>query len=71
MKSQTHYKALLTMDYHRIEKGLSLKEPRLGFGASTITDLMANLKKYINQFCVDDTALNSYHALQTYHTFLI
>jgi nitroreductase len=36
--------ALVTMDYHRLEKGLSLRSPRPDFGASTASDLFRNLQ---------------------------
>lgn len=42
--------ALITMDYHRIEKGLALPAPRVGFGADVIKRLLAAVPDYERQF---------------------
>lgn len=59
--------ALMTMDYHRIEKGLSLKSPRLGFGSEwIISRFIPNIKTYIVLYGQDklvnvcQSVLNSY-----------
>jgi nitroreductase len=38
-------RAQLTKIYHRIEKGLALPEPRIGFGRDTVTDTMARISR--------------------------
>jgi nitroreductase len=42
-------RALITMHYHSIEKGLSLYDPRPGFGAEAIKDLIAHLNLYLTR----------------------
>lgn len=37
-----HLRALITMDYHRIEKGLALRNPRPAFGQQVIRELARN-----------------------------
>jgi nitroreductase len=37
-----HLRALITMDYHRIEKGLALRQPRSAFGQEVIRELARN-----------------------------
>ncbi|HNS44904.1 MAG TPA: nitroreductase family protein [Alphaproteobacteria bacterium] len=38
--------ATITMDYHRVEKGLSLPKPRPGFGADVVRRLAYNIPRY-------------------------
>lgn len=44
----TNLEALVTMDYHRLEKGLSLQTPRSDFGESTARDLAVNLQRLLD-----------------------
>ena len=52
--------ALITMDYHRIEKGLALSNPRPGFGADVLIrlfrDIRLHLKKYGHDHLLDIAA---------------
>jgi len=41
-----HLRALITMDYHRIEKGLALRHPRSAFGQQVIRELGRNTATY-------------------------
>lgn len=41
-----HLRALITMDYHRIEKGLALRNPRPAFGRKVISELARNTTSY-------------------------
>lgn len=50
IKSKHNLEAFLTKQYHIIEKGLSLPDPRLGFGEAKIKVLIYHLRKYIDQF---------------------
>lgn len=53
-------KARITANYHVIEKGLSLKETRLGFGKETISYLCSCLNQYIqNGYNTDNEQFQS------------
>lgn len=67
--TQTKLRALITMDYHRIEKGLSLKEPRVRFGPAVIERLLSNLSKYQETYKLDETGLVALNALSAYCNF--
>lgn len=67
--NQANLRAQITMDYHRIEKGLALREPRLGFGAQVIERLIANLHKYQAQYGLDEIGQVSINALSAYYKF--
>ena len=41
-----HLRALITMDYHRIEKGLALRHPRPAFGQQVVRELARNTAAY-------------------------
>lgn len=45
-KSERHALAKLTFNYHRIEKGLTMPDFRLGFGKSLIVEMMDDLDRY-------------------------
>lgn len=53
-KRHEQWRALLTIDYHRIEKGLALPDPRAGFGTNVIDRLLINTPRYIERFGQDD-----------------
>lgn len=66
-KPQRHeqWKALLTIDYHRIEKGLALKDMRPGFGKEVLDRLITNIPRYVERYGHDeltDIAVNSLKA---------
>lgn len=42
-----HLRALITMDYHRIEKGLALRNPRPAFGQQVVRELAWNTSNYM------------------------
>lgn len=44
------WQAKLTVEYHAIEKGLSLGNPRLGFGEKRILELIVDLRTYRERF---------------------
>ncbi|VEP13842.1 conserved hypothetical protein [Hyella patelloides LEGE 07179] len=69
VNTQTQLRALITMDYHRIEKGLALKEPRVGFGQEVIQRLLLNLPKYIEKYSFDETAQITLNSLFAYYNF--
>jgi nitroreductase len=64
-KTKEQWIALLTIDYHRIEKGMSLPEARASFGQDVIARLLMNTPKYIERFSRDsltDVVVNSLSA---------
>jgi len=67
--TQTKLKALITMDYHRIEKGLALKEPRVGFGSDVIGRLIKFIPEYQEKYGSDETILVTLNCLDAYYRF--
>ncbi|NEO55542.1 MAG: hypothetical protein F6K54_22195 [Okeania sp. SIO3B5] len=51
------------MDYHRLEKGLALKQPRKGFGKDVIKRLGDFLPEYQNKYGSDETVMITLNAL--------
>lgn len=62
-------KAKITINYHRLEKGLSLSEPRVGFGIWAINELVRDLKNYIKLYSQDETTRIAVNALDEYIKF--
>ena len=69
LKNKNHYSAFLTKQYHIIEKGLSLSEPRLGFGEQKILNLMNVTSDYVVKFGEDDLSKNIVNVLEEYVNF--
>ena len=67
--NQCNLKALITKDYHRIEKGLALKEPRLGFGEKTVQNLIAGVTKYQQLYGSDELVHISINTILAYCEF--
>lgn len=67
--SQENFRALITMDYHRLEKGLALPEPRLRFGVDVLKRLQRNLPLYVSQYGHDDMTDVAFNALRTYISY--
>lgn len=67
--SRESYRALITMDYHRLEKGMALPEPRLGFGVDVLKRLQRDLPKYISAHGHDDMTDVAFNALREYVGF--
>lgn len=67
--SRQQLAALVTLNYHRIEKGLALAEPRPGFGADAVRTLIGHLDEYIRRFGIDETAESGIDTLAAYRDF--
>jgi nitroreductase len=67
--TQTKLKALITMDYHRLEKGLALKEPRVGFGEDVLDRLIKFIPEYQEKYGSDETILVTLNCLDSYYQF--
>ncbi len=65
-KTQGQLAAHLTMDYHRLEKGLALPSPRRGFGKDVIARLLRNLSAYDRAFGEDDLVRTVHDVLRMY-----
>jgi len=67
--SRENLRALITMDYHRIEKGLALRDPRVGFGEWFLPRLLSNLQTYHAAYGPDRILLVALNALAAYVRF--
>lgn len=61
--------ANIIKSYHRIEKGLALREPRPGFGADAIAHLRRDLNLYFSMYGPDRTTTAALNTLQEYLAF--
>lgn len=66
---QGEQEARITMAYHQIEKGLSLSEPRRGFGEKVIERLLNELSSFIAKYGLVTPAINSLASLEAYIEF--
>ena len=60
---------LIIKDYHRIEKGMALPEPRLGFGLPVIKRLQVLLDKYVALYGHNNHTLCAVKAITCYRLF--
>ncbi|WP_345242036.1 nitroreductase family protein [Pontibacillus salipaludis] len=68
-KTQRHMESDLIFFYHKIEKGLSLPSPRVGFGKTNVKHLLNLLKVYSEEYGWDMTAQVSLNTLWAYYEF--
>lgn len=68
-KDKRHFQADLIFNYHKIEKGLSMPNPRVGFGEASVNHLIVLLKEYIKKFGWDDISLVTLKTIENYHLF--
>lgn len=66
---QVTLQAKITMDYHRLEKGMSLRDPRTDFGTKVAQDLIANLTTYCRKFGADQLTATTLEVLQEFNRF--
>ncbi|MCL2536232.1 MAG: nitroreductase family protein [Nocardiaceae bacterium] len=55
-QSRQNLKAMLTERYHSIEKGMSLPDPRPGFGLKPVGDVVRLLRLYVSAYGTDEFA---------------
>jgi len=67
--SQEGFEAMLTMDYHSIEKGLALPAPRPGFGRDNIHKLASDCLRFFELYGVSEVLMSAYGALCHYQQF--
>lgn len=58
----------LSRETHTIEKGMSMRNPRKGFGQQKVTNLITRLRKYVKLYMNEDSAFLDYplSTIQTY-----
>lgn len=66
---QRQLDALITKEYHVVEKGLSLKEPRPGFGLGRIEKLLRYLDVYVARFEASEIVAIALNVLDSYMDF--
>lgn len=61
--------AHITMDYHRLEKGMALPSPRYGFGRDTVVRLIRSIGRYEGRYGPSDITAFGRSALAGYRSF--
>ena len=61
--------AHISMDYHRLEKGMALPSPRYGFGRDVVQRLMRSIARYENAYGPADVTAFGRGALAEYRRF--
>ncbi|NER78110.1 MAG: nitroreductase [Leptolyngbya sp. SIO1D8] len=69
LHDKTSLKAYITKEYHRIEKRLAFKEPRVGFRPEIARGLASKTKTYLEKYGADDTIRTSTDCLEAYYGF--
>ncbi|MFY3790511.1 nitroreductase family protein [Ureibacillus sp. MALMAid1270] len=69
VKTQEHHEASLIFYYHKIEKGLSLPNPKPGFGKKHVYFLVDLLVNYTNKYGWDEVSIVTLNTLFAYHDF--
>ena len=68
-RSESSLESLVTIDYHRLEKGLALPNPRKGFGKTAVIDLQINLLMFIEEYGMKPVVHEAVRALDEYFNF--
>lgn len=68
-KTRRHHEADLIFYYHKIEKGLSLPNPRVEFGKKNVEHLLFILENYVNKYGWDDISITALNTLFKYYHF--
>jgi nitroreductase len=66
---QKQLQTLITIEYHRLEKGLSLYAPRVGFGLESVKNLLSHLQSYRARFLIDENWMTALNVLCAYFDF--
>lgn len=67
--SRARLERRLIINYHRLEKALTLRNPRQGFGQKVATTLLRDVLQYIARFGCDHTVQVSFDVLNSYVLF--
>ncbi len=66
-RKKKNIRSMIAINYHRVEKGLSLKNCRKGFGLWYLSDLQNDLINYAESYGIDDVWCAAYGALSAYY----
>ena len=69
LNTSRNLRSRITSKYHEIEKGLSLSQPRVGFGAERLNELLTLINEYIERFGKDSSLASPVGALRAYIKF--
>lgn len=69
MRDQEHRRASLYILAHSVEHGMSLSDPRIGFGFGRVRTLLAETRTYVDHHGLDDTAAMALKVLDAYVAF--
>lgn len=69
LEAAGNLKSRITAKYHEIEKGLSLRSPRKGFGAQRLNELILLIREYIERYGMDDFLSAPASTLRAYAKF--
>lgn len=69
VNTKAKFEALITIEYHRIEKGLALKNPRVGFAPDLVRELLSKLHQYQKKYGLDETGQIALNVLFAYYEF--
>lgn len=69
LNRQIQLQSWVVADYHKIEKALSLRSPRPGFGVVVVSRLVDNLEHYINDYEIDEFCVTAINVLIEYINF--
>lgn len=67
--SKRHLEGDLIFYYHKIEKGLALPNPRVGFGKKNVIYLISAIKRYVELYGWEEVAIISLNTLFSYYSF--
>ncbi|MDB9430536.1 nitroreductase family protein [Microcystis aeruginosa CS-555/01A07] len=68
-RTKLRHQGRIIAHYHVIEKGLSLKNPKTGFGVDIINNLLLILKDYQEKYGLDEVGQVALNVLFSYHQF--
>lgn len=66
---QVHLQSWIAGDSHKIEKALSLRSPRPGFGLMVVSRLVENLERYFVDYGTDEICVTAIDVLKEYAKF--
>lgn len=66
LRDREKLRAAITIDYHALEKGLALPQPRVGFGSERTENLMRGLTAYRGRYGDDELTAVCYNVLGAY-----
>ena len=69
LRNKEQLRSLIVADYHKIEKGLALKNRRPGFGIVVVQRLLDNIEEYCQSFAYDQPVEIAFSCLVEYQTF--